>query len=127
MASFPRTAADPMQPADPAPDPKPRKRGSPGRGTHQRVLAPSDQRYPSIARVCRHLRCEVVEVRGRGEPACIYLGANLSMLREARGMRASPAFRTLDALEYFCRMHLAAFLALDGLPPAPRAWFWNRA
>jgi hypothetical protein len=125
MAAHPRSV--PAQPpaSEPAEEARPRKRGSPGRGTHQRVLAPGDQRYPCITRVCRHLGCEVVEVRGRGEPPCIYLGANLSMLREARGMRASPGFRTLDSLEFFCRMHLSSFLALDGLPHAPHAWFWH--
>jgi hypothetical protein len=97
------------------------------RHPRQRALSVDAKRLPSIAAVCRHLRCGLVQFQSAGEPACFFLGRDVSLLDESRGTRASPQFRNVEALEYFCRTHLHAFLALDALPEHPREWFWNRA
>jgi hypothetical protein len=97
------------------------------RHSRHRALSVDAKRLPSIAAVCRHLRCDLVQFQSAGEPACFFLGRDVSLLDESRGMRASPQFRSAEALEYFCRTHLNAFLALDALPDYPREWFWNRS
>jgi hypothetical protein len=92
-----------------------------------RTLTVDAKRLQSIATVCRHLHCELVQFQSAGEPACFFLGHDVSLLDESRGMRASPQFRSVEALEYFCRANLSAFLALEALPEHPREWFWNRS
>ena len=64
-------------------------------------------------------------MRAAGDPGCFFLGRNFSKLDEHVGERATPQFRTLESLEYFCAAHLERFLALDSFPRRPRDWFWN--
>jgi hypothetical protein len=91
-----------------------------------RTLVADDRRLPNIARVCRHLNCELIELRASGEPACVFLGRDVSLRDEQQGLRASPQFRTVEALEFFCETHLAAFLSIRSVPRLARDWFWNR-
>jgi hypothetical protein len=94
--------------------------------SRRRILVADVRRVPSIARVCRHLNCELIRLHAAGEPACVFLGRDIGLRNEKRGVRASPQFRTVEALEYFCATHLAAFLAIGAMPRLARDWFWNR-
>jgi hypothetical protein len=91
-----------------------------------RTLLADERRLPNIARVCRHLNCELIELRASGEPACVFLGRDIGLRDGEQGVRASPQFRTVEALEYFCETHLAEFLSIRSVPRHARDWFWNR-
>jgi hypothetical protein len=56
----------------------------------------------------------------------VFLGRDVSLRDEQQGLRASPQFRTVEALEFFCETHLAAFLSIRSVPRLARDWFWNR-
>lgn len=102
--------------------------GSPPPAPHRttvRVLKRKPRTTPNIDRVCRHLPRDLIKLRAAGDPARFFLGRGFSKLDDAIGELATPRFRTLDSLEYFCRAHLERFLALDAFPRRPRDWFWN--
>lgn len=93
--------------------------------TTMRVLKRQRRRTPSIDQICRHLGCDLIKMRAAGDPGCFFLGRNFSKLDECAGERATPQFRTLESLEYFCDTHLERYLALECFPRRPRDWFWN--
>jgi hypothetical protein len=86
------------------------------------------ERHKFIARVRSHLRLELIEVKGEGEPLQVALG-------HARGLddpdatteRVTPFFSSLESLDYFCRMNLQTYLAVDDRSRLPRRWFWQEA
>ena len=90
-----------------------------------RVLRRNLRRTPNIDRVCRHLSCDLIQFRSAGDPARFFLGRGFNKSDDTVGDRATPRFRTLESLEYFCRAHLDRFLALNAFPRRPRDWFWN--
>lgn len=92
-----------------------------------RVLKRNERRVPNIDRVCQHLDCDLIQFRSAGDPARFFLGRGFSRADDVAGERATPRFRSLDSLEYFCRAHLDHYLALNGFPRRPRDWFWNQA
>ena len=98
--------------------------GAPHRTT-LRVLKRHRRRTPSIDRICRHLGCDLIKLRAAGDATCFFLGRGFTKLDDSVGERATPQFRTLEALEYFCDSQLERFLALECFPRRPRDWFWN--
>ena len=100
--------------------------GAPHRTT-LRVLKRQRRRTPSIDRICRHFGCDLIKLRAAGDAACYFLGRGFTKLDDNVGERATPQFRSLEALEYFCDSHLARFLATEGFPRRARDWFWNNS
>ncbi len=89
-----------------------------------RVLKRQRRRTPNADRVCRHLGCDLIKLRAAGDAVCFFLGRNFTKTDEQVGERATPQFRTLDSLEYFCAAHLERYLALTSFPRRARDWFW---
>ena len=82
--------------------------------------------YPFIERVRSHLRLELVEIRGNGEPVQIALGEQPDAADpEAVRARVTPFFSSFEALDFFCRMNLQQYLAFDPVNGLPRRWFWD--
>lgn len=82
-------------------------------------------RFPFIARVSEHLDLRLIDIRGDGEPAQIALGeARNPADPDAVNRRVTPFFSSLESLDYFCRMNLQSYLAVDS-KTAPRRWFWQ--
>jgi hypothetical protein len=113
----------------------PKQGGCPAKAPAQRaapnraqlcVLKQNSRRQPNIARVCRHLDCELVRFRAAGEPVCVFIGRGFAAKGERTGERATPRFRTIESLEYFCKANLRSFLAVNAFPRRPRDWFWNQ-
>ncbi len=85
-------------------------------------------RFPFIARVREHLSLSLTEVRGEGEPLQVALGqAEDQVDPDATAERVTPFFSSLDSLDYFCRLNLQTYLAVDGPAHLPRKWFWQEA
>ncbi|MGE0798398.1 MAG: hypothetical protein AB7G13_04320 [Lautropia sp.] len=84
-------------------------------------------KFPFIARVSEHLGLRLLEIRGEGEPAQIALGeARDPNDPDAVSRRVTPFFSSLESLDYFCRINLQSYLAVDS-KAAPRRWFWQEA
>jgi hypothetical protein len=116
---------DPLKSRAPASEAQDTARpGAPHRTT-LRVLKRQRRRTPSIDRICRHLGCDLIKLRAAGDATCFFLGRGFSRLDDNVGERATPQFRSLEALEYFCDSQLERFLALECFPRRPRDWFWN--
>lgn len=112
-----------------SPTPRSEPRNAPRAGaphrTTMRVLKRQRRRTPSVDQICRHLGCDLIKLRAAGDAACFFLGRGFSKLDDNVGERATPPFRSLEALEYFCDAQLERYLALDCFPRRPRDWFWN--
>jgi hypothetical protein len=84
-------------------------------------------RFKFIARVMEHLGLRLIDVRGDGEPAQIALGEPRNPDDpDAVSRRVTPFFSSLESLDYFCRLNLQTYLAVDS-KAAPRRWFWQEA
>ena len=95
-----------------------------GRNELESDFDPDD--YPFIERVRIHLDLAVVEIRGTGEPVQIALGEQTDKSDpEAVRARVTPFFSSFDALDFFCRLNLQHYLAVDRRAGLPRQWFWN--
>ncbi len=82
--------------------------------------------FPFIERVRVHLDLVLVEIRGNGEPVQIALGEQTDKADpEAVKARVTPFFSSFDALDFFCRMNLQQYLAVDRQAGLPRHWFWD--
>lgn len=82
--------------------------------------------FPFIERVRVHLDLALVEIRGNGEPVQIALGEQTDKADpEAVKARVTPFFSSFDALDFFCRMNLQQYLAVDRQAGFPRHWFWD--
>ncbi len=82
-------------------------------------------RFPFIARVSEHLGLRLIEIRGDGEPAQIALGeVRNADDPDAVNRRVTPFFSSLESLDYFCRINLQSYLAVDA-QYVPRRWFWQ--
>jgi hypothetical protein len=104
---------------------KPAQRAAPNRA-QLCVLKQNSRRLPNITRICRHLDCELIRFRAAGEPVCVFIGRGFAPNADRLGERATPRFRTIESLEYFCKANLRVYLALNALPRRPRDWFWNQ-
>ncbi|MGE0313681.1 MAG: hypothetical protein AB7P21_18870 [Lautropia sp.] len=83
-------------------------------------------RYPFIARVRDHLGLELIEVKGEGEPIQVALGQPRNVDDpDANAQRVTPFFSSLESLDYFCRLNLQTYLAVDDRSHLPRRWFWQ--
>ena len=84
-------------------------------------------KFKFIARVLDHLGLRLIDVRGDGEPAQIALGeARNPDDPDAVSRRVTPFFSSLESLDYFCRLNLQSYLAVDSMA-SPRRWFWQEA
>jgi hypothetical protein len=82
--------------------------------------------FPFIERVRAHLDLALVEIRGNGEPVQIALGEQTDKADpEAVRARVTPFFSSFDALDFFCRINLQQYLAVDRSAGFPRHWFWD--
>lgn len=85
-------------------------------------------RYPFIAKVREHLLLELIEVKGEGEPIQVALGQPRNIDDpDANAQRVTPFFSSLESLDYFCRLNLQTYLAVDDRSHLPRRWFWQEA
>lgn len=85
-------------------------------------------RYPFIAKVRDHLGLELIEVKGEGEPIQVALGQPRNIDDpDANAQRVTPFFSSLESLDYFCRLNLQTYLAVDDRSHLPRRWFWQEA
>jgi hypothetical protein len=82
--------------------------------------------FPFIERVRAHLDLALVEIRGNGEPVQVALGEQTDKSDpEAVRARVTPFFSSFDALDFFCRLNLQQYLAVDVRAGFPRHWFWD--